>query len=133
MKTLFLANALLTNTEGKLLVVRKQHSPFYMMPGGKIEAGETPFETLQRELVEELDLSIRSEDAVYLGKHTAIAVNEANTRVHSTIYHVHTSRNYFRALAEIAEVQWLSKTDYQSYRLAHLLEEFSLPIWLQMP
>lgn len=133
MKTLFLANALLTNTEGKLLVVRKQHSPFYMMPGGKIEAGETPFETLQRELLEELDLPIRSEDAVYLGKHSTIAVNEANTRVHSTIYHVRTSRNYFKALAEIAEVQWLSKTDYQSYRLAHLLEEFSLPIWLQMP
>ena len=34
--------------------------------------------------------------------------------------------------SEIDEMAWITKETYHDYKLAHLLEEFSLPIWLEM-
>ena len=34
--------------------------------------------------------------------------------------------------SEIEEMVWITQENYNDYQLAHLLEEFSLPIWLEM-
>lgn len=130
--TIYLASALLTNDKNEMLTVRKKGSTYYMMAGGKIELGETPIETLKREIQEELQLNITNDQISLLGTHQTTAVNEANTIVNATIFHVRINNSSIQASAEIEEIKWVTKKNYNNIKLAHLLKEFSLPIWLKM-
>jgi 8-oxo-dGTP pyrophosphatase MutT (NUDIX family) len=49
-----IAAALITDKDGRVLLVRKFRTLFFMQPGGKLGASETPIEALKRELIEEL-------------------------------------------------------------------------------
>lgn len=131
LKTIYLASALITNSSGDLLTVRKKGSDYYMMAGGKIEKGETSLEALQRELKEELNLIIDTTSFCYLGTHQTRAVNEVNTLVHATIFHLELASTKLTPHAELEEVKWLNYHTYQDFPLAHLLKEFSIPIWLK--
>lgn len=130
-KTIFLASAMITNTAGALLTVRKKGSRYYMMAGGKIEVGETPIEALQRELQEELNLTLDLRTVTYLGVHQTQAVNEVDTWVHATIFHLPIEEVTLFPQAELAELKWLTLENYQQLPLAHLLKEFSIPLWLK--
>ncbi|KUF44009.1 MAG: NUDIX domain-containing protein [Myroides sp.] len=130
--TIYLASALITDKNNRLLTVRKKTSTYYMMAGGKLELGETPEQALIRELNEELHLIITSKDIKLLGTHTTKAVNEANTIVTAHIYHLVIDDMNITVSAEIAEAKWLTQENYKETKLAHLLEEFSIPIWLRL-
>ncbi|NLM53004.1 MAG: (deoxy)nucleoside triphosphate pyrophosphohydrolase [Firmicutes bacterium] len=64
------AAAVLENDEGKILVAKRKKGKklggFWEFPGGKIEEGETPEETLKRELREEMNVEIKVGE--YLGE-----------------------------------------------------------------
>ncbi len=127
-----IASAIICNANNDLLVVRKRNSLFYMLPGGKIEPGEELIDTLLRELLEELGLQFAKDDFSFLGSHETAAANEANTTVQGNIFLL-TKPLLLDKLdnkAEIEEVCWMTKHNYNSYQLAHLLEEFALPRWL---
>jgi len=130
-KTIFLASALITNATGSLLTVRKKGSHYYMMAGGKIEAGETPLEALRRELKEELNLTVDASSLTYLGHHQTQAVNEADTWVQATIFHLYLEEITLFPQAELAEIKWLTLDNYQHLPLAHLIKEFGIPLWLK--
>ena len=130
---IIIASALLLNANGDLLVVRKKNSSFYMLPGGKVEQGEKYIHTLIRELKEELGLDFNEDDFQFLGQHETIAANEVNTIVQGNIFKLinplHAEN--LQAHAELDEVTYLTLQNYTQYKLAHLLEEFALPIWIQ--
>jgi 8-oxo-dGTP pyrophosphatase MutT (NUDIX family) len=50
--------ALITDPTGRVLLVKPNYRPHWTLPGGMIEATETPSEALARELDEELALQI---------------------------------------------------------------------------
>ena len=133
MNHIYLANALVTDPEGRMLAVRKKKSKFFQMVGGKIDGNEEPIETLTREFLEEINIDIHLHQVKFLGQHQTTAVNEENTIVHANVFHVHlNSLESLKIAAEIEEMAWIGKENYQEYQLAHLLEEFSLPIWIDM-
>lgn len=129
--TIEIASAIITNANDELLTVRKTGSTFYMLPGGKINNGESLISTLLRELHEELGITLEEHHFEYMGQHSTDAVNEKNTVVQGNIFRINRPLVIDpQPHAEIEEVKWISKNNYKEYNLAHLLQEFALPIWL---
>ena len=59
-RSIHVSAAVIVNDCGQLLLVRKAGTTAFMQPGGKPEPGESPSQTLSRELLEELGLSIEA-------------------------------------------------------------------------
>ncbi len=59
-KTIYFATKALIVNEGKFLAVHKSNVNYdlYELPGGRLEFGETPEETLEREIKEELSIKL---------------------------------------------------------------------------
>jgi len=64
--TIRIAAALIDDDAGRLLLVRKAGTKWFMQAGGKIEDGETPVSALRRELREEIGLTLDDGDARHL-------------------------------------------------------------------
>ncbi|MGL1194714.1 NUDIX hydrolase, partial [Vibrio parahaemolyticus] len=71
-----IAAALMSGSDGRVLLVRKRATDAFMQPGGKIGAGEHPEVALRRELSEELGIEVDPSDMTYVGRYTAPAAHE---------------------------------------------------------
>ena len=78
--------AIIRNHDGQFLLVRKKGTTAFMFPGGKPEPGETPDQTLIRELDEELNLRVGTEDLTFVGTFRTNAANEANTQLLADVF-----------------------------------------------
>ena len=78
--------AIVRNRDGQFLLVRKKGTTAFMFPGGKPEPGETPDQTLIRELDEELNLRVGTEDLTFVGTFRTNAANEANTQLLADVF-----------------------------------------------
>lgn len=52
------AGALITTEDGRILLVKPSYKPLWEIPGGMVEAGETPARALEREIAEELGIAV---------------------------------------------------------------------------
>ncbi len=124
---ILLAAAYITNSDGQILLVRKRGSEFYMQAGGKLEAGETPLQALQRELDEELGLTAdETAPAHYEGYFECPAANEPDHIVHAHVFTLTLDRDV-HAAAELEEARWVSAEEIRSLTLAPLLADRILP------
>ena len=101
------AAVVIRDEDGRILVVRKRDTHRFMLPGGKIEPGESPDLTAVREAHEELGVTLDVDRLVRLGEWTAPAANEDGRTVHGHIY-AHPWVAGVRACNEIDEVLWLA-------------------------
>lgn len=123
---------MILNSKNEILLVRKKGSSYFQLPGGKIKKNETLFQTLYRELIEEINLKIEETNCIFLGKHTTEAVNEKKTLVFGNLFEIiKTNVENIKKQNEIEETVWLNLSNYKNYKWAHLAEEFIQPIWLQ--
>ena len=103
-----------------MLVVRKRGTTAFMQPGGKVNVGETSFEALQRDLLEELDVA--SGRISRLGRFVAEAANEPDHLVEADLFMV-TLQAEPHVAAEIAEIAWIDPTAPGGIELAPLAEQ----------
>ena len=104
---------LLVVRDGRVLLCRRNHgTSLLILPGGKVEAGETALECLRRELREELG-EVETRDLEYLGAYTDVAAGDENCTVHIELYRG-TLTGEPVASAEIAELVWFGAEDDQA-------------------
>jgi len=127
-KQIHVSAAVITDSDGRILLVRKRNTHFFMQPGGKPDAGETPEQALIRELNEELQLDITLEQLHPLGQFTDIAANEPDHTVIADMFRIETINGDIVPAAEIEEILWLSPADSAIHELAPLTLNKVIPL-----
>ncbi|KQR39077.1 NUDIX hydrolase [Microbacterium sp. Leaf159] len=128
MPDIHVSAAVIIDDEGRVLVVRKQGTTRFMQPGGKPEPGETPSQTLIRELHEELGLRLDEGDLEPLGTFVSEAANEPGHRVVAEAFSVSIAAAEVTVQAELAELRWITPADVETLPLAPLSLEHLLPL-----
>ncbi|EPH0093800.1 NUDIX hydrolase [Pluralibacter gergoviae] len=123
-----IAAAIIEDSEGRVLLVRKKNTAYFMQPGGKPEPGESATSALIRELNEELQISVTAESLAFVGQFTDVAANEANHRLVADIYRITASVGDIFPAAEIEEIIWLSPDAGDERLLAPLTKNQILPL-----
>lgn len=128
MPDIHVSAAVIVDAADRVLVVRKQGTVRFMQPGGKPEPGESPAQTLVRELEEELGVHLSERDLLPLGTFVSAAANEPGHRVIAEAFSVSLDPDAVSAQAELAELRWITPADIDTLPLAPLSLEHLLPI-----
>ena len=99
--------------DDRLLAVRKHGTDRFLLPGGKLEPGETALHAAVREVAEELGVAVEPADLTLLGEFEAVAANEPGHVVRSTVF-TYAGRVEPTAAAEIAELRWATLGELES-------------------
>jgi 8-oxo-dGTP diphosphatase len=119
--------ALIRDSAGRVLLVRKRGTAAFMQPGGKRDAGEDDVTALARELDEELGCRVVPETVSPLGMFECQAANELDRRVHAAVYTVDVT-GQIAARAEIDEIMWIDPASPPDIDLAPLTRDHVLPL-----
>ena len=124
-----IVTALVRDTRGHVLLVRKRGTGYYLQPGGKREPGESDLDALARELREELGCSIVAGSAKHLGIFEAPAANEPGQMVRAVVYTVRLAGDIV-CQAEIEYYIWVNPRDPGNTLIAPLTRDTILPLAL---
>jgi 8-oxo-dGTP diphosphatase len=119
--------ALIRDTAGRVLLVRKRGTAAFMQPGGKRDHGEDDMTALARELDEELGCRVVAGSARPLGEFVAPSANEPGFLVRAAVYAVDIVGE-IAPRAEIEDVAWIDPAVNHGLALAPLTRDHVLPL-----
>jgi 8-oxo-dGTP pyrophosphatase MutT (NUDIX family) len=111
--------------EGKVLVVRTVGDAMFVLPGGKLEADETPLEAMVREVREEVDVAVVGEDEC-LGEFFAVAAGGSGKWLKMTVYLLAGWAGDPVPCGEISELAWVDSST-QGLAFGSIFAECVLP------
>ncbi|MDF0531490.1 NUDIX domain-containing protein [Tsukamurella sp. 8F] len=126
MDVLTVAAVCFRDGDGRVLTVRKRGTDAFMLPGGKLEPGESPRACAVREIDEELGVALDPEELQLVVAWRGPAANEPDTDIDSTVYSTDRRVNPVAA-AEIAELRWIDPAAHAGQNVAPMLALYLFP------
>lgn len=122
-KIIVWVGALLQNKEGKFLFLKRHKDEawggMWQLPGGKMEWGELPIDTLNRELKEEISVTKLQGEPELLGTHTSfIKIHGIDYHALQLIYKANLDSDNIRISEEHDDFIWMSIDDAKETPLA---------------
>lgn len=96
----------------KLLLAFSRNKQCFYLPGGKLDADETPLKALCREIEEEMNIKLEESDLVYYTHISAAAYGEANGIIMEQDCFVLNKKINPSPSAEIGELKYFSLEEY---------------------
>ena len=118
--------AIAATDRGRLLVVRKQGGKQLILPGGKIEDGETDLQALQREIREELALEINADSLTFVGEFHDSAADASPSTVTLRLYRGSVPQRVSTS-GEILEAIWFDPATDDATTLAPVIVHYVVP------
>jgi 8-oxo-dGTP diphosphatase len=114
----------------KLLITRDRGQEHFTSPGGRLEPGEAPIQTLIRELREETDVDIKEENCRFLGTYFAPAIGAGSfgKKVRMEAFFVDKWQGRPQPKNEIEEVKWISSELSGGIKIGHIFGELIIPM-----
>ena len=125
--TIQIVAALISDDEGRVLLVRKRGTQAFMQPGGKRDVGEDDIAALSREIAEELGCGVVIDSIRPLGEFDAVAANEPGFFVHANLYRLDV-RGEIVPSQEIEQAIWIDPAAPPDIHLAPLTRDHVLPL-----
>jgi ADP-ribose pyrophosphatase YjhB (NUDIX family) len=133
------ASAVVTNSEGKILLQRRSDNSLWALPGGTMEIGESIRETTVREVKEETGLSVVIENLVgiYSNPKHVIAFSDGEVRQEFSIcFTCKIVGGELRVSEESSEVSFFTPEEIEQLpvhesvrlRISHYLEQSKWPV-----
>ena len=111
----------------KFLISRSKGKNFFVAPGGKLEKGETPEESLRRGPKEEFTIEIEMDDLEKFGTFYAPAIGMEDKYLQSDIFLVHRWQGEIQPDNEIEETMWIDSHLPDGIQLGSIFQHEVLP------
>jgi 8-oxo-dGTP diphosphatase len=125
--TIEIVAALIRDSAGRVLLVRKRGTTAFMQPGGKRDSGEDDITALAREIDEELGCRLVPDSIRSLGEFDAISANEPGFQVRAALYEIDVTGE-IAPKAEIEAMVWIDPAAPAGIPLAPLTRDHVLPL-----
>ena len=114
----------------QFLVTRSVGKDVFIAPGGKLEPGETMIQALQREIEEEIQITINPATLESLGSFRAEAAGKKDVIVEMEVFLINDIEDEPRPSNEIEEIRWID-SQTKDITLGSIFEHDVMPILKQ--
>lgn len=111
----------------RLLVCRAKGKEHFMAPGGKIEAGETAQQALQRELTEELSIHVEESQFKPFSLFEAQAAGDESKKIRMEVFLVSEWYGEVQGAHEIEALAWVTSSNEGELKLGSIFEHEVIP------
>ena|SRR4030042_1913351 len=116
--------------ERKVLMIREKDEEMFISPGGKIKHGEFPKDTLVRELLEELNIVVNTDDLDEFGVFYAEAVYNPGRWLRMEAFNVHSWKGVptpNNGEEDIEEILWVNSKKPSNIKIGSIFEHEVIP------
>ncbi|MDE1810653.1 MAG: NUDIX domain-containing protein [Candidatus Micrarchaeota archaeon] len=127
-KMLIWVGALIEDSDGRFLFLKRQKGAsvgkgLWQLPGGKMEWGESPLETLEREIMEETGMKVKNPELA--GAYTSLVpTKKADWHTLLVVYRFRAGKQKVRISDEHDEFRWMNAREARRQKLFKDLDRF---------